>query len=232
MRIAIVMMCLAGMFALPVQAADPAPRTISTSGNAVVYFYDLPPDVTATVTVGKNDAKTDVARAQTEQTDAAMRKAFSALGIDDRDIQATPMIMSVNYVNTGSIISSLSGPVEQTPVFQTTKSYTVRLKDSSLLPQFVAAAMKNGAYSVSDFRYDAAALAKFRDQVRAMAIKSAREKAVALAREEGCEPGRPLTITETNDGGNAGNDYTVATSQWSFQSSVSVTFELKDVAAK
>jgi len=230
MRIVIAMVCLTGLLALTAQAADPPPRTISTNGNAVVYFYDLPPDVTATVSVGKNDAKADAARAQTEQADAAIRKAFSALGIDDKDIHATPMIMTVNYASSGS--SSISGTVEQTPVFQTAKNYTVRLKDSSLLPQFVEAAMKNGAFSVSDFRYDAAALAKYRDQVRAMAIKSAREKAAALAREEGCEPGRPITITETNDGGNAGNDYTVAMPQWSFQSSVSVTFELKDVAGK
>jgi uncharacterized protein YggE len=230
MRVVLMIVGLSGWLVQSALAGDPPQRTVSASGSAVVYFYDAPPDVMVTVSVEKNDVNAEVATEQMDQADKSLRKAFKDLGIDDKDIHATPPNIQINYIQSSS---SFIGAVDKTTMdYHTARNYMVRIKDSGLLGQFVDAAMKNGANQVSDFRYDAAAFAKYRAQVRAMAIEAAKEKAAGLAHVLGCERGNPIAITEAGEPTNNGVDNFVAMGQWSFQSSVNVTFELKDAAAK
>lgn len=53
---------------------------------------------------------------------------------------------------------------------------------------------------VNDITFKSSALRTHRDRARAMAIRTANEKAIALASELNMKTGKPLTINETSGG--------------------------------
>jgi len=64
-----------------------------------------------------------------------------------------------------------------------------------------AEAVAAGVTAVRDISLRTSQLRKYRDDVRAKAIRAAREKAVALASELGARVGKPYSITEGQDYG-------------------------------
>jgi len=244
MRTSIFVTALIGLFSLSALAADPIQRTIATSGDAEVYA--VPDQVTVTFGIERFDATLDTAKSQNDDASAQFLSAVKKLGIDEKDIQAAQMSVAIVYETPSQPIQGIQG-------YRTMRSYSVKLKDGKLFVQLVDTALKNGANRMSGFRYDTTELAKYRDQARSKAVQDAKSKAVALANELGCEPGRPLTITENNNdaslytpvraafggarggagggGGGAAPEETMPMGQITISARVNVTFELKDVAA-
>jgi uncharacterized protein len=242
MRMATIVLCLSLLLSLSARAADPTQRTISTTGEAIVYA--VPDEVTVTFGIEQFDVNLDTARDKNDQAAATLLKAIHDLGIDDKDVQATAMNVQVVYEQRNEPVLGIQG-------YRTDRWYSVKLEDVKLFEQLVSTALKSGANQTSGFSYDTTKLRDYRDQARVLAIRAAKEKAVALARELECEPGKPITITESDEdssfrpmyanargmaanlggafGGGGGMENTMPIGQLPIQARVDVLFELKDL---
>jgi uncharacterized protein len=224
------------------KGAEPAEkqRTISTNGEAVVYV--MPDEVVINFGVRTTDPNLDKARAENDAKGASFVKAMKEVGIEEKYIQTDAMSVNVVY---------RQGNEMQVDGYRTTRSYAIRLKDVKKFEKVVDAGLKNGANVFDGFDYQSTELRKYRDQARSMAVKAAKEKATALAKELDCAVGAPVTISESSGNyyyasgrsrgyngyanaqnsvqfveGNAPNGDVMPLGQISISASVSVIFDL------
>ena len=127
--------------------------------------------------------------------------------------------------------------------YAVSKTVFVRLKDLSSFEGLLADALQAGVKRVYDVEFRTTQLRKYKDQARALAIKAAQEKAIALTREIGQKIGKAYTINEgseergsplanytVNTGGNystSDSDSAFAIGQISVSARVTVSFELE-----
>ncbi len=76
------------------------------------------------------------------------------------------------------------------------KTIAITLKDTSKFEKLLSGVLEAGANYVHGIQFQTTELRKHRDEARALAIKAAQEKAVALAKELGQKVGRLHTIQE------------------------------------
>jgi uncharacterized protein YggE len=225
------------------RAADVLQRTISSSGEAVVYV--APDEVSVSLGVEQYDKQLDRAKAMNDEQAGKLVQAIKDLGVEDKHIQATHMDVDVRYVDGSLPSKGIDG-------YYTRRTYAITLKDTKLFEKLIDTALKSGANRLAGFEFRTTELRKYRDQARAMAMKAAKEKAAALAKELDCKPGKPLTISETGGGyfgwngwngranamqnamqeapgGAGGGEGAMPLGQIAVQARVSVTFELKDM---
>jgi len=127
--------------------------------------------------------------------------------------------------------------------YTVTKRVAIVLRDVSKAEDLLADIFKSGVTNIEDVDFRTTQLRKYKDQARAMAIKSAQEKAVALTREIGQTIGKAYSIQEQDQtyGGlpnnrnsigyvsesNSADERTIALGQISITARVVVSFELK-----
>jgi uncharacterized protein YggE len=80
------------------------------------------------------------------------------------------------------------------------KTIVITLRDLSKFEDLLARALDAGVNHVHGIQFRTTDLRQHRDEARALAIKAAREKAVALAGELGETVGDPVTINEVHSG--------------------------------
>jgi uncharacterized protein YggE len=166
-------------------AAEEQPRTISTSGEAVIYVQ--PDEVIFNFGVETRDAGLDKAVAANEAASAKLLAAVKKLGIEDKHIQTDNLDVDIVYRDHNAL--AIDG-------YNVRRSYCVKLKDIKKFQTLVETALKNGANRIGSFDFRTTELRKHRDKARAMAIEAAKEKAAALAGELKCQIGPPRTINE------------------------------------
>lgn len=165
-------------------------RTISVSGEADVKV--VPDQVVLTLGVeslGKKlpDAKRD--------NDEKMKRVFSiarASGLDDKQIQTDQISIEPRYENSSNPQTFLGYVVR--------KSVSLTLKDLSKFEGLLGGALDGGANYVHGVQFMTTKLRENRDRARAAAIKAAKEKAAALAKELGMKVGLPRSINESGGG--------------------------------
>ncbi|WP_428940363.1 SIMPL domain-containing protein [Fontivita pretiosa] len=165
------------------------PRTISTSGEAVVYV--TPSEAIITLGVQTADANLERARNENEERSGRLVKAIKALGIEDKHLATDNMSVEIRYKNHAE------GEID---AFRVRRTYMITLKDLNKLDQLVSTALTSGANVLAGVEFRTGELRKHRDEARAMAIRAAREKAIALANELNCRVGTPRNISETGGG--------------------------------
>jgi uncharacterized protein YggE len=128
--------------------------------------------------------------------------------------------------------------------YTVTKSVAIILQDVSKAENLLADILKSGVSSMDNVAFRTSQLRKYKDQARAMAIKAAQEKAIALTKEIDQSIGKAYSITEdgptpyayaqnrSNFMGSAGEspaseESTIALGQISITARVTVSFELK-----
>jgi uncharacterized protein YggE len=231
------------LMAAPLRAADAEPPSISTTGEAIVYV--VPDKVTVSLGAVSHDSDLDKAKALNDAAVTSLLKAITGLGIDTKDISTDRVQVDVHYRNS-SYAREIDG-------YSVRRGYAITLKDPKLLEKLVDAALKNGANEIGGIAFETTDLRKFRDQARQMAVKAAKEKAEALAKELDCKVGRPTRIAEGGGGsyfggysganrsmlangfqnavqtiqGGGEDGETMPLGKIAVQASVSVTFELK-----
>jgi uncharacterized protein len=181
--------------ALPLKAQElpgqAPPRTISTSGEATVYV--VPDEVVVNFGVQTFDAGLDKSKSDNDEQSAKLLKAIKALGVEDKQIQTATLAVSIHYKDYNRATRGIEG-------YQCQRAYTVTLKDTKLFEKLVDTALKNGANQLNGFEFKTSELRKYRDQARKMAIKAAKEKAVALAGDLDMNVRKPRTISESSGG--------------------------------
>lgn len=153
------------------------------------------------------------------------------------------------HVQTGALIIDARESMRDSdkPLFlgyEVTKRLTIVLKDLTRADDLLAAVVGAGVNRVDAFELRHSNPRKYRDEARALAIRAAREKAVALTAEIGQTVGKAFTIAEdaaatswnrnpyqnrvsAYDGAGESDDTsTFASGQNSIRARVTVSFEL------
>jgi uncharacterized protein YggE len=162
------------------------PRTITTSGDSVVYV--VPDEVIVTLGVETFSPNLDESKSANDAASKKLLAAIKKLDVEDRHVQTDTLQLEIRY-RSGRASEGIDGYIAH-------RTYSVTLKDAKKLEPVVDAALRNGANQLLGVQYRSSELRKHRDAARAMAIKAAKEKATALAAELGAKIGPPRTITE------------------------------------
>ena len=214
------------------------PRSISTSGESIVYV--VPDEVIVNFGVQTFDRDLDKSKAANDDQSTRLLKAIKSLGIEDKHVQTDTLNIDIQYIDRHQGIEG----------YGARRIYSVTLKDTKLLEKLIDRGLKNGANQLHGFEFKTSELRKHRDQARKMAIKAAKEKAVALAGELEMKVGKPRTINEGSvgyygrswggnsfsnssqnavqaapEGGDGGE--TMPLGQMAVRASVSVTFDME-----
>jgi len=237
MRTMLAFMTVLVLMVSTVAAAEEVP-VISTSGQATVYV--VPDKVVVLLGVQTFDASLDKAKAANESASGQLVKAVRAAGVNQSDIGTDQLSVEIRYKDTHNY-TDIEG-------YFVRRIYSVTIKDVKLVEPLVDTALKNGANLIGDISFQSTELRKYRDQAREMAIRAAKEKAVALARVLDCTVGKPRNITESSGGyygsrasnrnsnaqvsvqqvgGGGDSGETLPLGKIAVEATVSVTFELK-----
>ena len=183
---------LCGVLALAgtISAREVQPRTITTTGDSVVYV--TPDEVIINFGVETFDANLDRAKAANDARSRTLLKAIAGLGVESKHIQTDTMSIEISYQPNGPA-AGIAGYIAH-------KAFAVKLTNTKQFEQLVDAALKNGANQLMGFDFKTTQLRQYRDQARKMAINAAKQKAVALTAELDCGVGKPRTIAESGGG--------------------------------
>ena len=185
--------------ASPAAAQDPAPRTISTSGEALVQA--VPDHVVVSVGVETFRPALGAARQANEAECARLVAAVKSLGVPAADIQTDILSVEIAYRDAGHPSRGIEG-------YYVRRAYSVTLDDVKRFDALVEAALENGANRLMGFEFKTRKLREHRDKARLLAIQAAREKAQALSAAVGLKLGAPRSVSEGSFG------YWGATRSW------------------
>ena len=118
--------------------------------------------------------------------------AAEQLGVAEKDIRTDHIGIEPRYRDNFEQRDFVGYFVRQTIV--------ITLKDVSLFEDLLTGVLDAGANYVHGIQFRTTELRKYRDEARALAIKAAREKAVALAGELDQKIGKPHSIQEEQSG--------------------------------
>jgi uncharacterized protein YggE len=166
----------------------------------------VPPDeVVFNLEISKLDK--DLVAAQ-QQTDESVRQILALARrykVAPQDVQTEYISVGMRYstdlIDDDEDSSSLSiaarKKVKQEFLgYATSKSVVIRFTDLSNYEQFFADVIKAGVSKVGSVSFGTSQLRKYKDQARTLAIKAAREKAIALTAEIGQSIGKAYSIRE------------------------------------
>lgn len=157
---------------------------------------DATPD-TATVDLGivVNDADTiEAASSEINRVNNAIVAAVSALGIKKEDVKTSNYSIVPNYDYSRGGNGVITGYNGNTTI-------TVKVTDTSKLPQVIEAGTRAGANQVIGTNYSIQEPEKIQEQARLKAIENAKEQAQKLANELGIKLGKVTNIIESSSGG-------------------------------
>jgi hypothetical protein len=170
------------------------PRLITVSGEAVVKV--VPDEVVLTLGVESSDKQLRRAKSLNDERVEQVLAAAEKLGILAKNIQTDHISIEPRYRDSYEQRDFIGYFVRQTIV--------ITLKDVSQFEDLLTAVLDAGANYVHGIQFRTTELRKHKDEARALAIKAAREKAVALAQELGQKVGKPYSIREDQEGWGSG----------------------------
>jgi uncharacterized protein YggE len=185
---------LAGCLALPAVAASAEttpPRTISTSGVAIVHV--VPDEVVVGFGVETFKEDLDAAKKANDEACARLLKSIRSSGVEAKHIRTDTLGVQIKYKNSSHPSHGIEG-------YFARRAYSVTLKDTARLESVVGAALKNGANRITGFDFRTTSLRKHRDEARRRAVLAAKEKAEALTAALGAKIGAPRSIHEGSPG--------------------------------
>ena len=171
---------LALALALPMgaaSAAEPAapaaaPANITIGGTGIAY---VAPD-TAEITVGVVTEEADAARTHAENAaqTARVHNAVRALGVADRDIQTVHYDFSQRYDMRDSSRNEVIGYTAQ-------NSVVITVRNLNNVGKIIDAALANGANRIDSLNFTASDTSAAKNEALTDAVRSAKEKAQAVA---------------------------------------------------
>ena len=223
MRKVLVMIATTLILAITAFAQNATERPLITvSGQAEVR---VPPDfVVFTLEVESLDK--DIVAAK-NKTDNSVKEVLSIARRNDvktEDVQTSYISVEPKY-NTDDIDSDVRPRIKREFLgYEVSKTVVVRLKDISKFDALLSDVLRAGVTRVRNVEFRDSQIRKHKDQARAMAIKAAQEKAIALAREIGQSIGPAYSITE------GGGTFSDNNARQNFSTSVSGSFSDEDSA--
>ncbi|MCL5773363.1 MAG: SIMPL domain-containing protein [Firmicutes bacterium] len=192
MRIGVVVCLLVlGLSLFAVAADKPELRLITVTGDAEVRV--VPDEIVINMGVETWDKDLGTAK---KLNDTRVKKVLALA----KEYKIDPKYIQTGYI---SVEPKYARNDEERKLigYFVNKTIVVTLKDISRFEDFLSNILESGVNYVYGIQLQTTELRKYRDQARAMAIKAAKEKAVALAGELGQKVGKPYAITEEYSGG-------------------------------
>ncbi len=168
------------------QEKPATPRLITVTGEAEVKVV---PDE-ATLTLGVETWDTDLDRAKKKNDDAVKKLVAAAIanGVAAQNVQTDYMEIEPRYSDNYEKRDFVGYFVRKTLV--------ITLKDIAKFEEVLTASLNAGANYVHGVQFRTTQLRKHRDDARLLAIRAAKEKATAMAKELGQTIGDPQTVQE------------------------------------
>jgi uncharacterized protein YggE len=177
----------------PVAAAPTTPeaRTITVTGDAEVR---VPPDQVI-LTLGVETWDRDLATAKRQNDEIVSRTLKVA-----EDHGVAPQHVQTDYVSIEPRYRSGTYEPGDFIGYFVRKTIVITLRDIAQFEQLLSDALEAGVTHVHGIEFRTSELREHRDTARALAIRAAREKAIALASELDQTVGRPTDIREEYNG--------------------------------
>ncbi|MBD0369875.1 MAG: SIMPL domain-containing protein [Pyrinomonadaceae bacterium] len=170
---------------------------ITVSGQAEVKV--APDEVVFTLSVVKLDKDLMAAKEQNDQSVRRIMELARRYNIAPQDVQTDYISVEPKYHEERSPVGSINDRVEIKQIFdgyQVSKTVAIRLRDISRFESFLTDILKAGIDRLSDMEFRTSEMRKYRDRARSLAIRAAREKAVAITKEIGQTVGPAYSIRE------------------------------------
>jgi uncharacterized protein YggE len=178
------LLLLAGITAQAQERADP--RLITVTGEAEVKV--VPDEVVFDVTVQTFQKDLRSAKAQTDARLKQVLELTRKYKIDSKDVQTNYIKIEPRYRGNDEARLLLGYSVRKDVVFT--------LRDVSEAESLLSEVIESGISRLNSVRFRTSQSRKYRDQARAMAIRAAQEKAIALTGQLGQKIGKAYSIEE------------------------------------
>ncbi len=169
-------------------------RVITVSGTGSRH---ISPDQAHLRLASKNfDEKPQLAY---EQNTATCKKVLAVLAefqIAPQDIQTSEISVDSIYPADGQNRYSLDPTAKKPLGYRVERSIEILIKDLKIIPNLVSRSVAAGATDISALLYDTTRMRAMKDEARLMALRAAKEKAEAMARELNYKLGKALSISE------------------------------------
>jgi len=168
-------------------------RLITVSGDAAVMV--VPDRVTITIGVESWNASLVAAKTDNDERLAAIVAAVGGFGVERRDVQTD--FVSIDPEHKDDWEDGGRRVVGKKVLgYYVRRSAVVTLRDVSKFEALLTGAIEAGANHIQGIAFETTKLREYRDEARAIAMKAAKEKAVALAGELEQDIGGPQSISE------------------------------------
>ncbi len=183
--------CMALLTAASLSRADNTPPPlVTTTGNSEVKVVPDLADLRFDIELRNTNLKT--ALAQEAEKMSQLVAALKAAGIGERDLQTSQVTINPVYQQENGTYAETA----KIAFFSVSQTVGCTLRDIQKITAITTRAIDAGANRVSGVTLRTSRLRQYRDQARVMAVKAAKEKALALAGELGSKVGKPHSITE------------------------------------
>ena len=169
---------------------EPTPRTITVSGDAEMKV--APDEVVLTLGVEtRHKELAEVKRLNDLRMKEVLAAALAA-GVAAKDIRTDYLNLQPDYVFTGHRRNFIEY-IQRTTI-------VVTLRDVSKFETLLTSVLQAGVEYIHGVDFRTSELRKYRDEARSLAMKAAKEKAIALAGALGQKVGKPRSIQEGSGG--------------------------------
>ena len=172
------------------QPTSQEPRLITVTGDAEVRVG--PDEVILTLGIETWDENLKTAKNQNDERVRRVLALVKEYDIQSQHIQTDHLSIEPRYHDNYEKPGFIG--------FFVRKTIVITLKDISKFEDLLTDALERGVNYVHGVQFRTTELRKYRDEARSLAIKAAREKAIALAGELGQEIGEPRLIREDQGG--------------------------------
>lgn len=188
-------------FVLPATAQDiDKMPVITVTGTAEVMV--APDEVVFSLDVTKNDKDLQNAKRLNDETVGKILELTKRFSVAPQDVKTDSISVEMNYESIRDPKKKIydeDGDEIGTKIFRgykVSKTVTVKLKDIARFEEFFSEALKTGVTEVNSVRFETSKLRENKDKARDLAMKAAREKAVAMTASINQTVGKAVKITE------------------------------------
>lgn len=169
---------------------DPAPRTITVSGDAEMKV--APDEVILTLGMEtRHKELAEVKRLNDQRMKEVLASALAS-GVASKDIRTDYLNLAPEYDYTGHRRTFVEY-IQRTTI-------VITLRDVSKFEALLTSLLQAGVEYIHGIDFRTSELRKYRDEARSLAMKAAKEKAIALAGVLGQKVGKPRSIQEGQGG--------------------------------
>lgn len=226
----LIVVLIASVFSTSAQETDRLP-VITVSGTAEVQI--APDEAVFSLDVTKTNKDLQTAKRLNDESVAKILELARRFSVLPQHVQTTHISVDMKYESIRDAKTRIfndDGDEVGKRIFrgyEVSNTVTVRLTDMSRFEEFLSEVLQTGLSAVNSVKFETSKLRENKDKAREMAMKAAKEKAVAMAAAIGQTVGRAVKVTEGNLGGQpyanyAANSNSIGTTG-SFSESV-VTF--------